>query len=66
MEDTPECFQDPAKESAWLTFTELEYYHRCFAVMQKYGMGSGDIDMILAEFWSDGFDRGATATHYEK
>jgi hypothetical protein len=41
--------------SAWLAFTDGEYYHRCRQIMLDYGMGSGDVEMILANFWERGW-----------
>lgn len=63
MEATSGYFErDPAKEKAWLQFTDSEYYHRCVAILLSYGMGEGDVDVILSNFWSDGFNRGGTPT----
>ena len=41
--------------SAWLAFTDGEYYHRCRQIMLDYGMGGGDAEMILANFWEAGW-----------
>jgi hypothetical protein len=40
---------------AWLAFTDGEYYHRCRQIMLGYGMGGGDVEMILANFWEYGW-----------
>lgn len=41
--------------AAWLAFTDREYYHRCRQIMLDYGMGGGDVEMILANFWECGW-----------
>ena len=43
---------------AWLAFTDGEYYHRCRQIMLGYGMGGGDVEMILANFWAAGWIAG--------
>jgi hypothetical protein len=43
------------RSSAWLSFTDGEYYHRCRQIMLDYGMGGGDAEMILANFWESGW-----------
>ena len=40
---------------SWLAFTDGEYYHRCRKIMLDYGMGGGDVEMILANFWEAGW-----------
>lgn len=42
----------------WLVFSESEYYHRVRRIMLKNGMGSGDVEMILANVWEDAWIRG--------
>ena len=42
----------------WLAFTDGEYYHRCRSIMLSYGMGEGDVEMILANFWESGWIAG--------
>lgn len=42
-------------EKSWLAFTDGEYYHRCRGIMLGYGMGEGDVEMILANFWEAGY-----------
>jgi hypothetical protein len=41
--------------SAWLAFTDGEYYHRCRQIMLDYGMGCGDVEMLTANFWEAGW-----------
>lgn len=41
----------------WLRFTDGEYYHRIRGIMLKYGMGEGDVEMIIANAWEDGWNR---------
>jgi hypothetical protein len=43
----------------WLAFTDGEYYHRIRAIMLKYGMGEGDVEMIIANCWEDAWIRGS-------
>ena len=43
----------------WLAFTDSEYYHRCRNIMLDYGMGGGDVEMILANFWESGWIAGS-------
>lgn len=50
---------DSEWSSAWLAFTDGEYYHRCRQIMLNYGMGSGDVEMILANFWEAGWVSGS-------
>lgn len=47
----------PLYEPDWLAFTDTEYYHRCRAIMIGSGMGEGDVEMILANVWEDGWSR---------
>ena len=42
----------------WLSFTDSEYYHRVRRIMLDYGMGEGDVEMILANVWENGWIRG--------
>lgn len=42
-------------ESAWLAYSDGEYYHRCRGIMLSYGMGEGDVEMILANHWEAGW-----------
>lgn len=58
MSDDPERPKS-GWEPSWLAFTDGEYYHRCRAIMLKYGMGEGDVEMILANFWENGWMHGA-------
>jgi len=41
----------------WLAFTDGEYYHRIREIMLNYGMGEGDVEMIIANAWEDGWIR---------
>lgn len=46
-------------EEAYLRVTETEYYNRVRGIMLGYGMGEGDVELILLNIWQDGFVRGA-------
>ena len=53
------CYhEDSPNESEWLAFTDGEYYNRVRQLMLGYGMGQGDVEMILANVWEDGWLRG--------
>jgi hypothetical protein len=39
----------------WLTFTDREYYWRCRNILINSGVGEGDTEMILANFWEAGW-----------
>lgn len=45
----------------WLAFTDGEYYHRVRRIMLSYGMGGGDVEMILANIWESGWIAGNLA-----
>ena len=45
-------------ELSWLHFTDGEYYHRCRQILLGYGMGEGDVEMILANIWEMGWIAG--------
>ncbi len=45
-------------EPAWLHYTDQEYYNRVRAIMLSYGMGEGDVEMILANVWESGWCAG--------
>jgi hypothetical protein len=49
--------ETPPDESAWLSFSETEYYNRVFAIIQK-GCTEAEADMILANVFSAGFSHG--------
>lgn len=51
-----DCAGSPWGED-WLAFTDGEYYHRIRGIMLKYGMGEGDVEMIIANAWEDGWIR---------
>jgi hypothetical protein len=51
-----------AWHSDWLQFTDGEYYHRVRDIMLKAGMGSGDVEMILANVWTDAWIAGQRTT----
>ena len=44
--------------SAFDKYLRTEYGKRIFDIMKKYGMGEGDIDMILFNTFSEGVDTG--------
>jgi hypothetical protein len=51
--------QEPAKwERSWLAHTDGEYYNRVRQIMLSYGMGEGDVEMILANTWEVGWIAG--------
>jgi hypothetical protein len=51
-----DCAGSPWGED-WLAFTDGEYYHRIRGIMLKYGMVEGDVEMIIANAWEDGWTR---------
>lgn len=50
-----ECAGSPWGDD-WLSFTDGEYYHRIRGIMLKYGMGEGDVEMIIANAWEGGWN----------
>jgi len=46
-------------ERCWLAFQTGEYYQRCRRIMLDAGMGEGDTEMILGNFWDEGFVTGS-------
>jgi hypothetical protein len=48
-------------ESAWLAFTDGEYYNRIFSILVKNGVGEGDAENLLANTFESGFQHGHDA-----
>jgi hypothetical protein len=51
-----DCAGSPRGDD-WLAFTDGEYYHQIRKIMLDYGMGEGDVEMIIANAWEDGWIR---------
>jgi hypothetical protein len=55
LEFSGTTYDESEWSNAWLAFTDGEYYHRCRQIMLDSGMGGGDVEMILANFWEYGW-----------